>query len=266
MIKRTAAKAKNVVLFFLSVANAFNPLAYRVATQKTLRQSATRLFCLLLIITLATVVVMVPALYGTNGLSKMSRVAVKIDIATKSPIDARLLPLGNAKVFVNTTADAKAASKYDVVLTSNQLRSKPFLCFFREDVCDLLGIRQRSTSIREIDLSQNGGRTLAGIFILLLPGLVLLLYLLMAAKYVAIILVTSLISYAILKIARKSTGIPDTLKIATYAATVPIVLDFAALVTRNGPVSIHPALPVAAYLAMLTAALVINEQTNTDVM
>lgn len=253
-----------MALLFLSVANAFNPLAYRSITQKSLRQSANRLFFLLMVITLATALLMLPSLYSKKDVGKLSRLSVQFDIATKSPIDARLFLLGNAKVLVNTTADARTASKYDIVLTGRELLTRPLLCYFREDVCNLLGIRQHSTSMKGIDLSRDAGRTITGIFLLLLPGLLMLLYALMAVKYFAIILAISALSYAIMKLTRKNTGIIDTLKIASYSGVVLVVLDFTAFIMRNGPIAIHPAVPILAYLAMLITGLIINEQMNDD--
>jgi len=260
MIKRTAKGTKSLIGFLISLVNAFNPFAYRTITQKSLRQLANRLFVLLSIVTIATVALMVPALSSSSTIDKFSKLAIRMDVSTKAPIDARIFPLGNARVFINTTADAKTALQYDIVLTGSELRTRPLLCFFQGDICSLLGVRQHATSTKSIDLAQNNGRTILGIFLLFLPGMLIVLYTLMLVKYAAIITAVSLLSFVLLKVTRKGTGLLDSLKIATYAAVVLVVLDFAASLMRNGPIPIHQAVPVLAYLAMLITGLIINEQ------
>ena len=113
MIKQTFIKLKGTAAFFFAVVNAFNPFAYAGITRKSLQAVVAQLLYLLLIVTLALSALAYPSIanIGSRGqlsLDKFSNLTVRAEIATKEPIESELFWLGNAQVFVNTTADAAA--------------------------------------------------------------------------------------------------------------------------------------------------------------
>ncbi|MBI3036451.1 DUF1189 family protein [Candidatus Woesearchaeota archaeon] len=270
MIKRTLVQIKNAAAFFLAVANAFNPFAYRGIAKKSVKPVIGYLLYLLLIVTMATAALVLPSIANINSgissqLDKFSRLDIKTELATKEPIESGVPWLGNMKIFINTTADAKTAAKYDVVLTGAELRTKPLLCFFRSEMCNLFKPKQNAKPIRELDLvKDNGNGELAGtastLILLMLPGLLILFYLSMFVKYAAVIIAASALAYLAIKISKGDASLLDAFKIAAYAATVLIVLDFAAFLLQRSPVAIPAFLPLAAYAVALIAALFFNEQ------
>lgn len=274
MIKKTFSVAKNTTVFFLAVVNAFNPFAYRGVTQKSLQSVIMQLLYLMLLVTLATAAITLPSIasIGGNGqlpFDKFSNFTIKAEIATKSPIESELFWLGNAKVFVNTTADAASTRKYDFVLTSTELRARPFLCLFREELCSLLGVKQKVMSVKEVDLAKEAGKNRAVVpafILLLLPGLVILLFISMVVKYFVVSAAAAVLCFVILKLTKRDTGLFDSFKIAFYAATVLVVLDTAAFLLRHTGAEIPGFIPLAAYLAIIIAAVMVNEQNRSDSM
>ncbi|MBI2176426.1 hypothetical protein HYU40_03720 [Candidatus Woesearchaeota archaeon] len=274
MIKKTFTVAKNTAAFFIAAVNAFNPFAYGGITQKSLQAVIMQLLYLLLIVTLAMAALTIPSLASVGSksqlpLDKFSNLTLKAEIATKAPIESELFWLGNAKVLVNTTADAAATGKYDFVLTSTELRSRPFPCLFRQELCSILGIKHKAVPIKELDLAQRAQKNRAALqafILLLLPGLIILLFLSMVVKYVAVSAAAALIGFIILKIARKDTGLFDALKIAFYAANALVILDAALFLLRHTGAEIPSFIPLAAYLVLIIAAVMANEQRLSDSM
>lgn len=270
MIKKTFTVAKNTAAFFLAAVNAFNPFAYRSITNKSLKSLIAYLLCLLLVVTMATAALVLPSLSNLNSgissqLDKFSRLDVKTELATKEPIESKISWLGNTKIFINTTADAKKSAQYDIVLTGTELRTKPLLCFFRSEICSLFKPKQSAKPIRELDLMKDSGKgevagTVSTLILLMLPGLLILFYLSMAVKYATVIIAASAMAYLAVKISKGDASLLDAFKIAAYASTVLIVLDFAAFLLQRSPVTIPAFLPLAAYAIVLIAALFFSEQ------
>ncbi|MBI2140817.1 DUF1189 family protein [Candidatus Woesearchaeota archaeon] len=270
MIKQSLMKLKDTAAFFLAVANAFNPLAYRSVAKKSVKPVIGHLLYLLLIVTMATAALVLPSIANLNSgissqLDKFSKFDIKTELATKAPIESGFPWLGNMKIFINTTADAKKSAQYDVVLTGTELRTKPLLCFFRSEICSLFRPKQNAKPIRELDLVKGSGKgelagTASALILLMLPGLLILFYLSMVVKYTAIIIAASALAYLAIKISKGDASLLDALKIAAYAATVLIVLDFAAFLLQHSPVAIPAFLPLAAYAIVLIVALFFSEQ------
>lgn len=274
MIKKTFTAAKTTAVFFIAAANAFNPFSYKGITQKSLQSVIVQLLYLVLVVALAMAAAAIPSIanFGGNGqlpFDKFSNLTISAEIATKSPIESELFWLGNAKVFVNTTADATAAGKYDLVLTSTELRARPFICFFREEICSILGVKQKAMPLKGIDLAKEARENRAAIpafILLLLPGLAIFLFASMAVKYFAVSAAAAVISYVVLKITKKDTGLLDAFKITFYAATVLVVLDAAAFLLRHTGAAIPSFVPLAAYFVIVIAAVMLNEQSRSDSM
>ena len=277
MIRKTAVTVKNAALFFLAVARAFNPLAYRGVTQWPLRQAMASTLYLLLIVTILTAAVTLPQIAGVNSqayaaLDKFSKVSIVTELATKEPIESQVAVLGNARIFVNTTADAKKAAGYDVVVTAAEIRSRPVLCFFFKGACKILGVNDIRVPTREFDLASPKNREssagiLSAILVVMLPGLLILYYLSLALKYAAIGIAATLLCYLLVKLTKKDTGFLDAAKIATYALAVPIVLDLGMFLLRQTPAAVPAALlqiiPVAAYITIIVLAVMWNELRNS---
>lgn len=272
MIKQTFIKLKDTAAFFIAVANAFNPLAYRGISQKSLKSVITYSLYLLLITTLIATAIILPSLSSLDSgissqLGRFSQLSVKTELATKEPIESEISWLGNMKVFINTTADAKTTAKYDIALTGSELRVKPLLCFFRNEVCSLLGVGQHSSQIKEIDVLKSAGKapgTLSALLLVMLPGLLVIFYASLLLKYVAVALAAAVLSYAVLKLTKKDTGFLDALKITIYAATVLVALDAASFLLRHTSLPIPAFVPLAAYIAVLVTAFFFNEQALAD--
>ena len=277
MIRKTAVTVKNAALFFLAVARAFNPLAYRGVTQWPLRQAMASTLYLLLIVTILTAAVTLPQIAGVNSqayaaLDKFSKVSIVTELATKEPIESQVAVLGNARIFVNTTADAKKAAGYDVVVTAAEIRSRPVLCFFFKGACKILGVNDIRVPTREFDLASPKNREssagiLSAILVVMLPGLLILYYLSLALKYAAIGIAATLLCYLLVKLTKKDTGFLDAAKIATYALAVPIVLDLGMFLLRQTPAAVPAVLlqiiPVAAYITIIVLAVMWNELRNS---
>lgn len=274
MIKKTFTAARTSAAFFVAVANAFNPFSYRGITQKSLQSVIVQLFYLVLIAALVLSAAAIPSVanFGEKGkmpFDKLSNLTIRAEIATKSPIESELFWLGNAKIFVNTTADPAAAGKYDFVLTSTELRARPFICLFRHEICSILGVKQKAMPVKEIDLAKEAGENRAAIpafILLLLPGLAILLFASMAVKYFAVSAAAAVMAYVILKITKRDTGLLDAFKITFYAATALVVLDAAAFLLRHTGAAIPNFVALAAYFAIIIAAVMLNEQSRSDSM
>lgn len=272
MIKKTFTVAKNAATLSLAVVNAFNPLAYSCIKQKSLQAVIAQLLCLTLVAALALSAAAIPSIanFGGKGqlpIDRFSNFTVKAEIATKAPIESELFWLGNAKVFINTTANEAATGKYDFVLTGTELRSRPLPCLFRQELCSLIGVKHKAVPIRELDLANEAAKSRAAIrafILLLLPGLVILLFASMAIKYLAVSAATAALGFALLKIARRDTGLLDILKIALYAATVLVALDAALFLLRHTGAEIPSFVPLAAYFATVTAAAMVSGQRSSD--
>ncbi|MBI2143871.1 DUF1189 family protein [Candidatus Woesearchaeota archaeon] len=262
MIKKTLVTAKNTAGFFLAVANAFNPLYYRAITQKPLGTIIGHVLYLLLIIVLLTAATVLPSLQ----LKELLEIRVKAALETKEPIQAKISWLGNTQIFVNTTVNEKEAEKYDLALSSSELRSKPALCFFRNEVCQLFGVKQGSIPISELNIGKAGKASSATLTLLaiMLPGLLILLYLSLAVKYLALAIAAAAIGYIAIKVTKRDTGMLDTIKIAAYSMTALAVLDFAAYLLQNSPVKIPAFAPLLAYLAILAVALFLHGVARVD--
>ena len=268
MINRTLIKLKDTAAFFLAVSNAFNPFAYRGISKKSLKPVIAYLLYLLLIVTMATAALTLPSLAGLNSgissqLDKFSKLDVRTELATKEPIESKISWLGNAKIFINTTADTRTAAKYDVALTSTELRAKPLLCFFRSELCRLFWQKQTAKPIKQLDLvndATNLAGTVSTFILLMLPGLLILFYISMIVKYAAVIITAAALAYLAIKVSKGDASLLDAFKVAAYAATALIVLDFAVFLLQHSPVSIPAFLPLAAYLVIMVAALFFNEQ------
>ena len=279
MIRRTAATAKNTAVFFLAVVRAFNPLSYQGIIQNALKPAVTHVLYLLLLVVLLTAAVALPQIASINkeaydAIGRFSRITVSAEVATKQPIISELAWLGSARVFVNTTADAKKTSGYDIVVTSDSIRTRPLLCMltkFGRETCNLLGLGQSSTPIKNIDLASSKNRDgtagiISALMILMLPGLLILYYFSLAAKYAALAVAATILGYLIIKLSKRNTGFLDALKIATYALTVPIVLDFTISMLRNSLQAISPTLldaaPITAYTIIIISAVIFNDVRN----
>ncbi len=274
MIKKTFAAAKTTAAFFIAAVNAFNPFTYRGVTQKSLQSVIVQLLYFVLVVALALSAAAIPSIanFGGNGqlpFDKFSNLTIRAEIATKGPIESELFWLGNAKIFVNTTADSAAAGKYDFVLTSTELRARPLICLFREELCSILGVKQKTMRVNEVDLAKEARENKAAIpifILLLLPGLAILLFASMAVKYFAFSAAAAALAYVILKIAKRDTGLLDAFKITFYAATVLVVLDAAAFLLRHTGAEVPSFIPLAAYFVIITAAIMLNEQSRSDSM
>lgn len=271
-MKKTFAAVKNTATFFLAVVNAFNPFYYRSIAQKSLLPIIVHTLYLLVIIALAAAALAIPYLASMHSdtslnLHKFSKFTIKAEIATNGPIEEELPLLGNVKVFANTTASPEKQAQYDVSLTNNELKVKPLLCFFRNELCRLLGVKQQPVQIREFDLVKDSARAssaLSALMLIMLPGLLILLYFTMLAKYVVIAIAAGAICYAALKLAKRDTGLLDALKITSYALTALIVLDAAAFLLRNTAIQLPAFLPLAGYSVLVIAAAIANEQGNSN--
>jgi hypothetical protein len=259
-------KLKSVAIFIISVLNSFNPIAYRTAAQRSIGQLFIRFLGVLLIIAVATLIFTVPAMLNTKDAGKISKLSASIDIITRSPIETNFFQAGNAKILINTTADSKTAAKYDIVLTNKEITAKPALCMFAEYPCRILGIKKQSIPIKDIDFSKNKGTAARGILLLMIPGLLIFFYLIMAIKYLVIVLLATLAGYLIMKFTGKSTGILDTVKIAGYASIVLVLLDFVTFILSNWPIQIPVVVPIIAYFVFFSIGLAMNEQFNDDMI
>ncbi len=269
MIKQTASTVKNAALLLVSVVRAFNPLSYRGVTQQPLKQAMASVLCLLFIATILTAAVTLAQIAGANSqaysaIGKFSKISISTELATKEPIETQVAVLGNARIFVNTTASAKEAAGYDVVVTAAEIRSRPLLCFFFKGACDMLGVNDIKASTKEFDLAspKNRGSTagiLSAVMVVMLPGLLMLLYFSLALKYAALAIAATLLCYLLVKLTKKDTGFLDAAKIATYALAVPIILDFGVFLLRQATAAVPAALlqtiPVAAYIAIIILAV-----------
>lgn len=272
MIKRTFTAARTTAAFFIAAVNAFNPFAYRGVMQRSLQSITVQLLYLMLVVTLVIGGITFPSAFAIGGrgqlpIDKFSNFTVKAEIATKGPIESELFWLGNAKVFVNTTADAAATGKYDFVLTGTELKSRPLPCLFRQELCSLAGVKHRALPIKELDLANEAAKSRAAIqafILLLLPGLIILLFVSMAVKYFAVSAAAAVLAYVILKITKRDTGLLDAFKITLYAATALAVLDAAAFLLRHTGAEIPGFVPLAAYFAIVTAAAMVNGQRSSD--
>lgn len=272
MLKKSFAAAKNTAAFFLAVVNAFNPFSYRNIVQKSLPSIIVHTLYLLLVIALAAAALAAPYIANLHSdtapkLHKFSKFTINAEIATKEPLEGELTLLGDVKVFANTTASPEKQAQYDVSLTNNELKMKPLLCFFRNELCRLLGVKQQPLQIREFDLVKDSAKAssaLSALVLIMLPGLLVLLYFAMLAKYAAISVAAGAICYVALKIAKRDTGLLDALKIASYALTVLIVLDAAALLLRHTAFELPAFLPLAGYSVLVVAAVMANEQDNSN--
>ena len=274
MIKQTFTAAKIAVAFFLAVANAFNPFAYSSITKKPLLSVVAQLLYLILVVNLAMSALSFPSIVniGSQGqlpLDKFSNFTIKAEISTKEPIESELFWLGNARVFVNTTADSAGTGKYDFVLTSTELRARPFLCLFREEICSFLGVKQKITPVKELDIAKEAQKNKAALptfILLLLPGLLILLFLSMAVKYIAVSAAAAALGFILLKITKRDTGILDTLKITFYAANALVVLDAALFLLSHTGAAIPGFIPLAAYFVIVITAVMTTKQGRPDSM
>ncbi len=274
MIKKTFSAAKNTTAFLLAVVNAFNPLAYRGALQKSLRAITLHLLGSLLLVTLVMAAVTLPSMAGFGSRSqfpfdKFSNLTLRAEISTKEPIESQLFWLGNAKVFVNTTADGAATGKYDFVLTSTELRTRPLPCLFRQELCSLLKVKQDAVPVSELDIAREAQSNTAVIptfILLLLPGLTIFLFLTMVLKYFLVSLAVAALGFILLKITRRDTGFIELSKIAFYAANALAIIDAAASILRHTGAAIPSFVPLAAYGLIIMTAVALNEQRSSDSM
>ena len=258
---------------------AFNPLSYQGIIQSRLKPAITQVLYLLLLAVLLTAAVALPQIASINkeaydAIGRFSKITVNAEVATKQPIISELDWLGSARVFVNTTADAKKASGYDIVVTSDSIRTRPLLCMLTKlgrETCGLLGLGQSSTPIKNIDLASPKNRDgtagiISAFMMLMLPGLLILYYFSLATKYAALAIAATIFGYLLIKLSKRNTGFLDAVKIATYALTVPIMLDFIISMLRNSLQAISPTLldaaPIAAYAIIIISAVMYNEVRN----
>lgn len=258
MIRKTLATAKTTTVFFIAVANSFNPLAYRNISQKPIASILGYFLYFLLVLTLATAAFSLP-----SAMDAASKLTVKAEVATEMPVESSLPLLGNARVFINTTAGAKA-EEHDIVIAGKELRSKPLPCLVRKEACTILGIKQTATPL-EFGFGGKAKNGHASALLLLLPGILALSYLLMAVRYMALAIITAILAYAILKATKRGTSLADAMKIAAYAATVPAVLD-TALLLLNLDAAIVSIVPLAAYATIVVAACALNDRDGSNSM
>lgn len=241
MIRKTLTTAKNTAGFFIAAANSFNPLAYSGLTQKSLAAVLAYFLYFLLLLTLTSFALITPKLAEETSMPKL-------EVTAKSPFETSL-PISGT-IFANTTANPAKARQYDVILTKDGIQAKPALCMAQSEICRLLGIKARPIA---------GS---SSILLLILPGILILSYALIAIKYAALAAAAALISYPILKLIKRDTSLLETAKIALYATTVPAMLEFA-LYLLNWQAA-WP-LPLAAYAAIVTAACALNNGQSRQV-
>lgn len=274
MIKKTFSAAKNTTAFMLTVVNAFNPLAYRDVLRKSLRAVTLQLLSLLLVVTLVMAAITLPSMaaFGSRSqfpFDKFSNLTVRTEISTKEPIESQLFWLGNARVFVNTTADEASTGKYDFVLTGTELRARPLPCLLGKELCSLFKVKQDAVPVNEFDIAseaQTNTALIPAFILLLLPGLTIFLFLSTILRYFLLSAAVALLGFILLKITRRDTGLLDSFKIAFYAANALAILDAAASILRHTGAAIPGFVPLAIYLLIITAAVALNEQRSSDRM
>ncbi|HIG98571.1 TPA: hypothetical protein HA231_04070 [Candidatus Woesearchaeota archaeon] len=264
MIRKTLRTLKGTSAFGLAIANAFNPFYYMNVPQKTILQIAGHLFYVLLIVTFLTTAAGLPLLARMAAFASGTenpQLAIKAEIATTDPIEAEIPWLGNAKLLINTTASPNTEAGYDLIITSSEVTALPFACLIQREVCALFGIKPRSTPISTGD-SSGIRAAVPAIAVIMLPGLLILLYISLMVKYAIVVMAATIIGYTAAKLANRGNSLISVFKTAAYASTTLIVLDLALTVMGSGPISMPAFAPLAAYAAVFSAAVVLNERQN----
>lgn len=254
MIKRTLVKVKNSATFIFAVANAFNPFYYRGIPQKSLVATSAHILYLLLIVLLAMAAITLPAIANADPLAKFSRLTISIQLATTEPVETAFPWPGSPHVLLNTTASREEAAKYDIAITSNEVRTVPPLCFLAPETCAIFKPRQQTIRTGNIDVK----KTSTSFLFLLLPGLLIAIYLVLLAKYAIIAAAATVITYFALLVFRQGPSFLDTAKTALFASTVLIVLDTALFLLRG--LSLPSFTPLLGYLTILVSAILAQRQ------
>jgi hypothetical protein len=259
MIKKTLKTAKRTASLFVAVTNAFNPFYYSDVIGKPLKEVTSHLLYLLLLIMILTAALILPSIGSPLLTDNFSKLTISTDIETKEPIESEITWLGNLDVLINTSVSESTASDYDIVLTNNELKTKSLICLFRTEICRLFGTSHQDIPINKIDLVNDNSNIVPLFFWLMLPGLIMLLYVSLVVKYAALILVVSILGFLLVKVVKKSTGYIDILKIAAFAATTLIVLDFITFLMSFGFVKVPVFVPLIFYAFFVGSAVLLNE-------
>ena len=252
MIRRTFKTAKTTASFFAVVLTSFNPFMYRAITQKPLKSVLTYFLYFILLLSLASSAIRLPIFaQDFSGLN------ANLEVTTKAPIESSLPISGSARIFANTSVAAETAEKYGITVANKEIKAKPIICLAASELCRLLGIKAKTTSLSGLSLTEGPKSFL----LLMLPGLFTISYLLNLIKYSALASIATILSYALIKIGRRDNSFVDAAKISLYAATVPAILDLILfLLSWQGAWLV----PLGAYAAIVAVATLLNNGSQPN--
>ncbi|HII71982.1 TPA: DUF1189 family protein [Candidatus Woesearchaeota archaeon] len=200
--------------FFSNLGMAFNPFKYE-RVHETHGWSIFRYFLLLVLFGfLICTVLFIPVLYGdvSSQIGNFKELKINITQSMKSPV---YLPSANPRWVIDTREKHVNPAGENLLMTEDDFYvKKPFF----------LGTEKFDSGDFK-DLMENQGMLIT-LILLMLPSVMLMFYLYYLLKTLVVLFLVSVLALVITRIAKFDISFNDMMKVALWAVTPMVIVDF----------------------------------------
>ena len=223
--------------FLRTVFHSVNPNSFADLSGRSFKESMEYFLSILFVSFVLMILLLVPAMMMIpksieTTMEDFSVLSLGINLETTKPVE---LPSKKPYVVIDTTGTHENISDEKVFVTRDTVFMKNGMCFWFEPACLFYPkeSKVKATSLSDYSDLKTHSKTISQLITTLLmfavPTFVIFLFFLLAVKYFIIILLVTLIALAFARLIKKDTAFSRLFRVATYAATIMIVLEVALL-------------------------------------
>jgi hypothetical protein len=208
--------------FLWTILKSLNPDALKDLSERITKDSLKYLWTLIVLCLVLMVVVAIPKFiflpsYINSQFNKFNNLSIKVTTDMKEPVT---IAQSNPQLIIDTTGNITNLGKANLLITKDVVM---YRSMFKAKAFNI-------SSIENILENKQGTTKLIMFFALLLfPMLLVLLYVLYSLKYLIIIILTTLLSFVVLKIIKHKITFVRLFNLTIYASTVMILLELLTL-------------------------------------
>ncbi|MBN2111859.1 DUF1189 family protein [Candidatus Woesearchaeota archaeon] len=219
-VKRAKGKVMKTVRpgFWKKVIWTMNPKTYSDLSETKIKKSFSYLLALLFASFILMSIIALPRIISMPGyikgeLGKFDTFNISIDIEMSKPV---MITAEDPQIIVDTTTNRTTLGKEKILITDEIIAYRPYGRARTQDLSEFedLTAKKEETS-----------RFLTFLAILLMPTILITAYIMFLLKYLALILVVTLLLFIGVRIAKKDLPLKKSLNTAVYAATPMILIE-----------------------------------------
>lgn len=220
--------------FFGTIIKSLNPFSYEeLVLQSSIYYAYKYLAGLLLLAVLLMAVAGIPVVMDFDSaldkqLDKFNSLKISADFETKDPV---LLPTKSPKLIIDSQANRSSIGNRLIYITPSAMEVKPKPCVWFKPACIYYNLVKQTekkdlTGYSDVLAHKEWYRELAyKIFILMVPGILLLHYVLFGFKYLLITGIAALLGLMICRAIRFEVLMRDVVKVAVFAITLTALVE-----------------------------------------